>query len=174
MSNNDEDKSNIKIETEEVELTPDKLIGIMQEGNERDILTTGNFSLSELKYLRHSFLDYIEEMMLNKLSQEERIAFKKIQEQRENFEHQLYLELFGRKGKVYNKCFAQDDDFVKVFDSRDMPEELQDEVQEFVDDLLSDVAEEDVKALERATEEKEREAEMNEKVINLAEYSSSN
>ena len=172
MSDNDKNRPDVKIGTEEVELTPEKFIGIIQEDNERDFLTTGNFSVSELKYIRNSFLEFVEEMMLNKLSQEERIAFKKIQDQRENFEHQLYLDLYGRKEKVYNKCFAKDDDFVKVFDSRDMPEELQDEVQEFVDDLLSDVAEEDVKALERGAKERKREAEMNEKVINLAEYNS--
>ena len=166
------DKEKLTLGTEELELTPEKFIGVMQEDDERDFLTTGNFSLGELKYIRNSFLEFIEEMMLNKLSQEERIAFKKIQDQRENFEHQLYLDLYGQKGKVYSKCFARDNDFAKVFDSRDMPEELQGEVQEFVEDLLSDVAEEDVKALERSAEEKEKQEKMQENVVDLSEYKS--
>lgn len=166
------DENKLTLKSGDYEITPDKFIGILQEGMSLESLTTGNFTLKELKDIKFFFLDFINSLMEDKLKQSDRYTFRQVKNKRDDKLEDLEYQLEGKEFNLFNKYFKeQGEEVEEVFNSKDVPEHLQDEVKEFVADLLSDVPPERIKELEEANPPGEKKEKKDKDVINLANYS---
>lgn len=170
-NNNDQEK--LTLQSGPIEITPEKFVAIMQEGRELEAITTGNFTLRELRNIKFFFLDFIEGIMMDKLRQEDARTFKRVKEKLEQQKNNFESDLQGEELNIFQNYFKEMHEFEKVFDSRDYPEEMQDEVEDFISDLLAGDSEAEIDELNQEAEKRTKEQNEEDKqdnIINLADY----
>lgn len=170
---NNNDQEQLTLQSGPIEITPDKFLGILQEGRELEAITTGNFTLRELKNIKFFFIEFIEGLMMDKLNQEDEEIFKEVKQEFEEYKNDLDFESSKQKADIFENYFKANYEFEKVFDSRDYPEDMQDEVEDFISDLLNGAPEAEIDELNKEAEKiKKEQGNKNKKdnVVNLADY----